>query len=76
MSKTNGNKNYHQSSQPIQRKNASHSKSKAKYPINIGEEKEGNIIHHHEHKRRLDTRNMLVTSIPLKIPIKPSNTCH
>ena len=38
--------------------------------------KKGNIINHHEHKRRLYKRNMLVISIPLKNPIKTSNIHH
>ena len=47
-----GKKNYHQSSQSIQRKNACHFEPKAKYPIKVDEEK-GNIIYQHEQKRRL-----------------------
>ena len=49
--------------------NACHFKPKAKYPIKVDEEK-GDIINQHEHKRRLYKRNMLVISIPLKIPLK------
>ena len=74
MSKITGKENYHQSSHM---KNACHFKPKAKYPIKkLMRKKEGKIINHQEHKRRLDTRKMLVISIPLKIPIKISNTCH
>ena len=42
----------------------------------INEEKEGKIMNHQEHKRRLDTRNMLVISIPLRNPIKTPNMHH
>ena len=53
------------------------SNPRPKYLIKkANEEKRRKIINHHEHKRRLDTRKMLVISIPLKIPIKISNTCH
>ena len=51
-------------------------KAKISNQKKTNEEKRRKIISHHEHKRRLDTRKMLVISIPLKISIKISNTCH
>ena len=48
-----------------------------KYPIKkLMRKKEGKTINHHEYKRRLGTRKMLVISRPLKISIKIPSTCH